>query len=55
MFTHKNQEDQTTTINFNCETKTEQKKVKFNGNIEEYYMVDYFDVDECRMGSFSIQ
>ena len=48
MFTHKNQEDQTTTINFNCETKTEQKKVKFNGNIEEYYMVDYFDVDECR-------
>lgn len=48
MFTHKNQEDQTTTINFNCETKTEQKKVKFNGNIELYYMVDYFDVEECR-------
>ena len=48
MFTHKNQEDQSTTINFNCETKNEQKKVKFNGNIEEYYMVDYFDEDECR-------
>ena len=46
--TYKNEEDQSTTINFNCETKNEQKKVKFNGNIEEYYMVDYFDEDECR-------
>ena len=45
--TYKNEGDQSTTINFNCETKNEQKKVKFNGNIEEYYMVDYFDEDEC--------
>ena len=32
----------------NCETRDEQKIVSFNGNIEEYYMVDYFDRDECR-------
>ena len=41
--TYKNEEDQSTTINFNNETKNQQKKVKFNGNIEDYYMVDYFD------------
>ena len=46
--TYKNEEDQSTTINFNNETKNQQKKVKFNGNIEDYYMVDYFDEDECR-------
>ena len=46
--TYKNEEDQSTTIIFNNETKNQQKKVKFNGNIEDYYMVDYFDEDECR-------
>ena len=35
-------------ILFNCEGKTQQKIVSYNGNIDEYYMVDYFDVDQCR-------
>ena len=35
-------------IRTNCEDKNEQKKVSYNGNIDDYYMVDYFDVDECR-------
>ena len=35
-------------INFNCDTKSESKLVYWNGNIDEYYMIDYFLVDDCR-------
>ena len=35
-------------INWNCDTKSENKCVVWNGNIDEYYMIDYFLVDDCR-------
>lgn len=44
----KTQDTKSFIIRFNCEDKSEQKKVSYNGNIDDYYMVDYFDVDECR-------
>jgi hypothetical protein len=37
-----------TQVSFNCSTKTQQKNVSYNGNIDDYYMVDYFDKDQCR-------
>lgn len=44
----KTQDQKCFTILTNCEEKNEQKKVSYNGNIDDYYMVDYFDLDECR-------
>jgi hypothetical protein len=35
-------------IYFNCDTPSESKIVSYNGNLDDYYMVDYFDKDECR-------
>jgi hypothetical protein len=37
-----------TQVNINCSTKTQQKIASYNGNINDYYMVDYFDNDQCR-------
>jgi hypothetical protein len=31
-----------------CQTKTGHKIASYNGNIDDYYMVDYFDEDQCR-------
>jgi len=42
------QDTKSSKIFFNCEGKTQQKIVSYNGNIDEYFMVDYFDVDQCR-------
>jgi len=44
----KTQDQKNFTILTNCEEKNEEKKGYYNGNIDDYYMVDYFDVDECR-------
>ena len=35
-------------IYFNCDTLSESKIVSYNGNLDDYYMVDYFDKEECR-------
>jgi len=44
----KTQDQKSFIILTNCEDKNEQKKVSYNGNIDDYYMVDYFDEDQCR-------
>jgi hypothetical protein len=37
-----------TQVNLNRSTKTQKKIASYNGNINDYYMVDYFDDDQCR-------
>jgi len=37
-----------TRVLFNCETKTHQKIASYNGDLNDYYMVDYFDKYQCR-------